>query len=77
MEEKKVNFESNLEELEKIVKELENGDVSIDDAISKYTKAMKLAKSCSDKLNEANEAVSKILKEDGTFETFNDMDDNC
>lgn len=76
MEEKKINFETNLEELEKIVKELENGDVSIDDAIEKYTKAMKLAKSCSDKLNEANESVSKILKEDGTFEDFQEMEDN-
>ena len=70
------NFEKNLEELEKIVKDLENGNVSIDDAIEKYTKAMMLAKKCSEKLKEANEKVSKILKEDGSFEDFKEMDEN-
>ena len=70
------NFEKNLEELEMIVKDLENGNVSIDDAIEKYTKAMTLAKKCSEKLKDANEKVSKILKEDGSFEEFKEMDEN-
>ena len=48
MEENK-NFESSLQELETIVKELESGNVNLDDAINKYTEAMKLAKECSDK----------------------------
>ena len=67
------NFVKNLEELELIVKDLESGNVSLDDAISKYSKAMKLAKKCSDKLKDANEQVSKIIKEDGTFEDFKEM----
>ena len=56
------NFESKIRELEVIVKELEIGEVNLDDAIDKYTKAMKLAKECSDKLNKATEKVNKILK---------------
>lgn len=64
------SFENKIKELEVIVKELENGDVPLDDAIDKYTKAMKLAKECSDKLNKATDKVNKILKENGTLEEF-------
>ena len=41
------SFEDKIKELEEIVKELENGEVNLDDAIEKYTTAMKLAKECS------------------------------
>ena len=40
-------FEDKLKELENLVSELEKGDVPLDDAIEKYTSAMKLAKECS------------------------------
>ncbi len=70
MAKEQVKFEEKLNELEKMVSELESGDVSLDDAIDKYTKAMKLAKECSLKLKEAEENVNKILKEDGTLDDF-------
>lgn len=65
-----VKFEEKLNELEKMVNELERGDVSLDDAIEKYTKAMKLAKECSEKLKNAEENVNKILNENGKEEPF-------
>ena len=43
------SFEDALKELEVIVKELEAGNVELDDAIDKYTEAMKLAKYCNGK----------------------------
>lgn len=64
-------FENSLEELEGIVKELESGNVDLDDAINKYTEAMKLAKFCSEKLNDATKKVNKILTEDNNLEEFN------
>lgn len=63
-------FEEKLSELEKMVNELEKGDVNLDDAIEKYTKAMTIAKECSDKLKEAEENVNKILTESGKEEDF-------
>lgn len=63
-------FENSLEELEGIVKELESGNVDLDDAINKYTEAMKLAKFCSEKLNDATKKVNKILTEDNNLEEF-------
>jgi len=65
------SFENKIRELEDIVKELESGEVNLDDAIEKYTRAMKLAKECSDKLNKATEKVNKILKENGELADFN------
>lgn len=69
-EKKEKTFEESLIELENIVKELEAGSVDLDKAIEKYSEAMKLAKSCSDKLNNATEAVNKILRENGELEDF-------
>ena len=63
-------FEENLTLLESLVTELEQGEIDLDKAIEKYSEAMKLAKSCGDKLNEATESVNKILKENGNLEDF-------
>ena len=70
MDKKEVKFESMLEDLEKIVSELEQGNVDLDDAIKKYTDAMKLAKDCSDRLKNAEENVNKILMDNGKEEDF-------
>jgi len=64
-------FESALEELEKIVKELESGSVDLDSAIKKYTEAMELAKFCSEKLKDATDKVNKILMDNGEIKDFN------
>ena len=65
MAKEEVKFEYKLNSLEKMVNELEKGDVDLDDAINKYTNAMKLAKECSDSLKSAEENVNKILTENG------------
>lgn len=74
MEEK--SFETNLKDLEALVKELETGNVPLEDAIKKYTEAMELAKSCSDKLNNATAKVNKILAQDGELKDFEVKEDN-
>lgn len=71
MEKENFKFEEELSKLEKIVNELEAGQTDLDDAINKYTEAMKLAKRCSDKLKSAEENVNKILTENGKEENFN------
>lgn len=70
MSTKEKKFEAMIQELETIVKELENGNVDLDIAIEKYTEAMKLAKMCGDQLNDATERVNKILAENGKLEDF-------
>ncbi len=68
---KEKTFEGALEKLEAIVKELESGNVDLDNAIKKYTEAMELAKYCSDKLKDATDKVNKILTENGELKDFN------
>jgi len=68
--EKELSFEESLEELETIVKKLEVGDVPLDDAITEFNKAMKLAKTCDDKLKKAEEAITKLVKENGEVVDF-------
>ncbi len=63
-------FENALQELEGIVKELESGNVELEVAIDKYTEAMKLAKFCNEKLNDATAKVNKILTEDNELKEF-------
>ena len=67
---KEMTFEEKIKRLESIVNELESGEVNLDDAIAKYTEAMKLSKECSDKLTEVTEKVNKILNENGKLEDF-------
>ncbi len=55
------SFEEKLAELEKIVNNLETGEVSLDDAIEEFKKAMVLVKECDEKLNSAQEAIAKIV----------------
>ena len=67
---KEKSFETSLTELESIIKELESGNIPLDDAINKYTEAMKLVKNAQDKLENATAQVNKILKENGELENF-------
>ena len=64
------SFEENLNLLEDLVSELEKGGIDLDKAISTYGEAMKLAKDCGDKLNNATNEVNKILKDNGSLEDF-------
>ena len=61
--EKNFSFEESLAELEKIVVNLEKGEVSLDDAIEEYKKAMDLVKQCNEKLDSAKEAIAKIVND--------------
>ena len=72
MEEK--TFEKALSELEAIIKKLETGEEPLEKSIDEYTKAMKLVKICSDKLNNATEKVNKILAENGELQNFDESD---
>jgi len=63
------SFEENLENLESLVKELESGDIPLEDAIEKYAEAMNLIKECDKALNESKEKIAKI-SENGELKDF-------
>ena len=56
--------------VEKIVNELESGELDLDKSITKYTEAMKLIEFCETKLNNATETINKLVNENGTETKF-------
>jgi exodeoxyribonuclease VII small subunit len=64
-----MKFEDALKRLEKIVGELEGGDLSLDEALEKYEEGIRLSKTCAKKLEAARKKVEILLKgEDGSVE---------
>jgi exodeoxyribonuclease VII small subunit len=65
-------FEECLQRLEKIVAELEKGDVSLDQALELFDEGVKLSNSCRKELEEAEGKVEILLKRNGKLqpETF-------
>lgn len=64
----KNNFETNLENLDEIITELESGELSLDDAIKQYETAMKLIKDSSKILNEAEGKLLKVIEKNGDID---------
>ncbi len=56
------DFENSLKELEKIVRELESGEVSLDDSLKKFEKGIELYKQCRQTLQSAEKRI-KILSD--------------
>lgn len=57
---KKKNFEGTLDKLEKIVTELEGGEVSLDQSIKKFEKGIELYNDCREFLSDAEQKI-KVL----------------
>ncbi len=61
----KLTFEDAMQKLERIVQELESGQIKLDDAVEAYEKASALKKFCEEKLRAASLKVEKI-EQDGS-----------
>lgn len=68
---KEETFETALEKLEKIIIELESGEVDLDNSINKYKEAMDLVKFCNEKLENATKTVNEVMNKDGEIKEFN------
>lgn len=71
---KEKKFEDELKELEEIVRNLENGDLNLDEAIKEFEKGMKISKECTKKLDLAEKKINMLVQdESGEFreEEFN------
>lgn len=59
-----VSFEDALGELELIVKELERGDLALEEALDRFAEGVTLSQVCLAKLNAADREIDKILREE-------------
>lgn len=64
-----VKFEEALKKLEKIVEDLERGDLSLDEALKKYQDGIELARLCAQRLENVKKKIDVLAKnKKGEFE---------
>ncbi|AUD78106.1 exodeoxyribonuclease VII small subunit [Kangiella profundi] len=56
-----VNFESQLQELETIVEQLESGELPLDEALKVFEKGVKLSRQCQQLLADAEQKVTVLM----------------
>ncbi len=66
MDEKK-SYEEAVKELEEIVKLLEEGDIPLEKSLALFQKGIGLSKYCSEKLDETEKQIVKLMEEDGAL----------
>ena len=63
-----IKFEKALERLEKLVEELESGNIPLEDALKKYEEGVKLSRVLNEKLTAAEKKIQVLTKTlDGSF----------
>ncbi len=61
---KELSFEESLAKLEGIVKEMEEGNLTLKDLMSHYSEGVTLAENCTKSLDRAEQAMDLLLKEE-------------
>ena len=62
----KVKFEDGIARIEKIVEELESGDLTLDESLARYEEGVNALKKCYEILRDAEKRIETLLKgEDG------------
>lgn len=62
-------FEKALERLEKIVAEMEEGDLSLDRMMQHFEEGSRLVQYCSVRLSEVEKKIEQLVKKDGALST--------
>lgn len=57
-----IPFEKAIEKLEKIVADLESGDVSLEEALKKYEEGVKLSQVCQERLSQAEKKIEILSR---------------
>lgn len=61
----KANFEESMQKLEKIAVELEKGDLSLEESLTKFEEGMKLSKECNEIIENAEKKITILLQKEG------------
>ena len=65
----KLSFEDSIKQLKAIVEQIEQGEIPLQDSLDQYEKGMTLIKHCRTILQQAEERIEKISKEEGAAES--------
>lgn len=62
-----LNFEASLAELERIVKELESGDLPLEQSLRRFEEGMRLSAACKKQIEEAESRVEMLTKKGAEY----------
>lgn len=65
---KEFDFEKSLDELEKLVSQMEEGDLSLEDSLKHFERGIALTRACHKALAEAEQKVQILMKNQGKEE---------
>lgn len=71
---KSTNFETAIAELESLVEEMEQGEISLEDSLKKFERGIELTRTCQKALQDAEQKV-QILVEKKEGDVIADIDD--
>lgn len=75
MAEKKQSFEDSLQKLEKIVGQLEDGDLSLEKSLELFEKGIALTRECEERLNNAERRIEVLLRDEKGTPELRSIDD--
>lgn len=61
----KINFESSIEELEKIVEQMESGEITLEESLKYFERGIELTQSCQQILSSAEQKVEILMQKNG------------
>lgn len=61
--EKQKTFEASLQELERIVRNLENGDLALEESLKLFEDGVKLSRECQERLNQAERRIEVLMRD--------------
>lgn len=61
----KLSFESSIEELEKIVEQMESGDITLEESLKYFERGIELTRSCQQVLSSAEQKVEILMQKNG------------
>ena len=57
------NFETSLEELERIVRELEQGELTLEKSLELFEQGVKLSRECQERLTQAERRIEILMRD--------------
>ena len=75
---KTTDFETSLNELETLVNQIEQGDLSLEDALGAFEQGVKLTRECQSILDQAEQKVLVLIEKNGELQgqPFNSGEDS-
>ena len=72
------DFEKSLQHLEKIVSQMESGELGLEESLQQFEQGIRLAKNCQDTLANAEMRVEQLIEKNGLQQTvaFEEADED-